>query len=157
MQGHEKTSVRPFSSRHALQKQPRCRFLLPPKRHSCGCQSVWRGALRLSNYCMQSKAEFWPQVWKDALAEKQQSPYMRHTLAGGVLRDFQFCPYEVFMHMLFVMSLVTTTIYRATFHPHSTLFRTCISSRRRWSFSTVDCGGTGDWVEGFCKLLLLPH
>ncbi|EIE26391.1 WD40 repeat-like protein [Coccomyxa subellipsoidea C-169] len=34
------------------------------------------------------------QVWKDALAQKQESPYMRHTLPSGVLRDFQFCPYE---------------------------------------------------------------
>ena len=35
------------------------------------------------------------QVWQDALAHKAQSPYMRHTLAGGTLRDFHFCPYEV--------------------------------------------------------------
>lgn len=35
------------------------------------------------------------QVWKDALAQKQESPYMRHTLASGVLRNFHFCPYEV--------------------------------------------------------------
>ncbi|PSC71469.1 WD40 repeat [Micractinium conductrix] len=34
------------------------------------------------------------QVWKDALASKQQSPYMTHTLAAGTLRDFHFCPYE---------------------------------------------------------------
>lgn len=35
------------------------------------------------------------QVWKDALASKQQSPYMAHTLAGGTLRQMAFCPYEV--------------------------------------------------------------
>jgi hypothetical protein len=35
------------------------------------------------------------QVWRDALASKAQSPYMTHRLAGGVLRDFHFCPYEV--------------------------------------------------------------
>ncbi len=35
------------------------------------------------------------QVWKDALTRKQQSPYMRHTLAGGTLKDLHFCPYEV--------------------------------------------------------------
>lgn len=35
------------------------------------------------------------QVWKDALAQKQESPYMRHTLAIGTIRDFHFCPYEV--------------------------------------------------------------
>ena len=35
------------------------------------------------------------QVWKDALTHKQQSPYMRHTLSGGTLRDMHFCPYEV--------------------------------------------------------------
>ncbi|BDA41031.1 WD repeat-containing protein 46 [Coccomyxa sp. Obi] len=34
------------------------------------------------------------QVWKDALAQKQESPYMRHTLASGTIRDFHFCPYE---------------------------------------------------------------
>ncbi|KAK9916905.1 hypothetical protein WJX75_008601 [Coccomyxa subellipsoidea] len=34
------------------------------------------------------------QVWKDALAQKQESPYMCHTLASGVLRNFHFCPYE---------------------------------------------------------------
>ena len=34
------------------------------------------------------------QVWKDALTRKQQSPYMRHTLAGGIMRDLSFCPYE---------------------------------------------------------------
>ncbi|KAL4457883.1 hypothetical protein ABPG75_012748 [Micractinium tetrahymenae] len=34
------------------------------------------------------------QVWKDALSSKQQSPYMTHTLAGGTLSDFRFCPYE---------------------------------------------------------------
>lgn len=37
------------------------------------------------------------QVWKDALVSKQQSPYMRHTLAGGTLRDLHFCPYEVLL------------------------------------------------------------
>ena len=35
------------------------------------------------------------QVWQDALAEKQQSPYMRQTLASGGLRGLRFCPYEV--------------------------------------------------------------
>ena len=35
------------------------------------------------------------QVWKDALAQKQESPYMRHTLASGTIRNFHFCPYEV--------------------------------------------------------------
>ena len=34
------------------------------------------------------------QVWKDALGAKAQSPYMAHTLAGGALRNFRFCPYE---------------------------------------------------------------
>lgn len=34
-------------------------------------------------------------VWKDALATKQKSPYMTHTLQAGQLRDFHFCPYEV--------------------------------------------------------------
>eukprot|EP00887_Chlorella_sp_A99_P001363 scaffold8.g1363.t1 len=33
-------------------------------------------------------------VWKDALGGKAQSPYMTHTLAGGALADFAFCPYE---------------------------------------------------------------
>lgn len=41
------------------------------------------------------------QVWKDALAQKQESPYMRHTLPSGVLRDFHFCPYEVIFLGLF--------------------------------------------------------
>ncbi|KAK9810541.1 hypothetical protein WJX72_012424 [[Myrmecia] bisecta] len=34
------------------------------------------------------------QVWKDALAEKQQSPYLTHVMPQGMLRDFHFCPYE---------------------------------------------------------------
>ncbi len=34
-------------------------------------------------------------VWQDALARKQAAPYLSHTLLGGALRDFQFCPYEV--------------------------------------------------------------
>ncbi|KAK9822240.1 hypothetical protein WJX81_004686 [Elliptochloris bilobata] len=34
------------------------------------------------------------QVWQDALAEKQQSPYMRQTLASSGLRGLRFCPYE---------------------------------------------------------------
>ena len=34
-------------------------------------------------------------MWKDALAAKAQAPYMRHSLAGGTLRDFHFCPFEV--------------------------------------------------------------
>eukprot|EP00891_Asterochloris_glomerata_P003549 jgi/Astpho2/3549/fgenesh1_pm.00057_%23_8_t len=33
-------------------------------------------------------------VWRDALARKQAAPYLSHTLLGGALRDFQFCPYE---------------------------------------------------------------
>ena len=40
------------------------------------------------------------QVWKDALTHKQQSPYMRHTLAGGTMRDLSFCPYEVRLFLL---------------------------------------------------------
>ena len=40
------------------------------------------------------------QVWQDALDHKAQSPYMRHTLAGGALRNFHFCPYEVRSHLL---------------------------------------------------------
>ena len=40
------------------------------------------------------------QVWQDALEHKAQSPYMRHTLAGGTLRDFHFCPYEVRFRLL---------------------------------------------------------
>ena len=35
------------------------------------------------------------QVWKDALGAKAEAPYMTHRLAGGTLRDFHFCPYEV--------------------------------------------------------------
>lgn len=34
------------------------------------------------------------QVWKDALSSKQQSPYMTHTVAGGIMRDTGFCPYQ---------------------------------------------------------------
>ncbi|KAL3140161.1 hypothetical protein ABBQ38_004438 [Trebouxia sp. C0009 RCD-2024] len=34
-------------------------------------------------------------VWKDALTNKQKSPYMTHNLQGGQLRDFHFCPYEL--------------------------------------------------------------
>ena len=41
------------------------------------------------------------QVWKDALSSKQQSPYITHTLAGGTLRAFHFCPFEV-GHMPYV-------------------------------------------------------
>jgi hypothetical protein len=33
-------------------------------------------------------------VWKDALNAKAQAPYLRHTLSGGTLRDFHFCPFE---------------------------------------------------------------
>ena len=40
------------------------------------------------------------QVWKDALTRKQQSPYMRHTLGGGIMRDLSFCPYEARSHTL---------------------------------------------------------
>lgn len=39
-------------------------------------------------------------VWKDALSNKQQSPYMSHTVQGGQLRDFHFCPYEVCVLLL---------------------------------------------------------
>ena len=49
---------------------------------------VWRNALHDGGRAVL-------QVWKDALAQKQQSPYMRHTLSGGTLRDMRFCPYEV--------------------------------------------------------------
>ena len=35
------------------------------------------------------------QVWREALAEKQQAPYMRQTLASAGLRGLRFCPYEV--------------------------------------------------------------
>lgn len=45
--------------------------------------------------CNMGLTKRWVQVWKDALAQKQDSPYMRHTLASGTLRDFHFCPYEV--------------------------------------------------------------
>jgi U3 small nucleolar RNA-associated protein 7 len=35
------------------------------------------------------------QVWKDAMVEKQQSPYMNHRLAPGQsIRSLAFCPYE---------------------------------------------------------------
>jgi U3 small nucleolar RNA-associated protein 7 len=34
------------------------------------------------------------QVWRGALAAKAPAPYLNHTLAGGALRDFAFCPYE---------------------------------------------------------------
>ncbi|KAL4534869.1 hypothetical protein Ndes2526A_g05736 [Nannochloris sp. 'desiccata'] len=34
------------------------------------------------------------QVWKDALSEKAQAPYMTHTVQAGVLADVAFCPYE---------------------------------------------------------------
>lgn len=33
-------------------------------------------------------------VWKDALKDKASAPYVVHTLQGGVLEDFHFCPYE---------------------------------------------------------------
>lgn len=36
----------------------------------------------------------WPQVWKDALAEKASGPYMSHTFTGGTLSGLRFCPYE---------------------------------------------------------------
>jgi hypothetical protein len=35
------------------------------------------------------------QVWKEALAQKQKAPYLRHFLTNGVVQDFHFCPYEV--------------------------------------------------------------
>ena len=38
------------------------------------------------------------QVWQDALAQKQQSPYMRQTLASGGVRGLRFCPYEARPH-----------------------------------------------------------
>ena len=34
------------------------------------------------------------QVWRDALREKQASPYMSHTLASSGLRSLCFVPYE---------------------------------------------------------------
>jgi hypothetical protein len=34
------------------------------------------------------------QVWRDALAEKAQSPYVRQTLSSSGLRGLRFCPYE---------------------------------------------------------------
>lgn len=34
------------------------------------------------------------QVWKDALSEKAQAPYMTHTVQTGTLADLAFCPYE---------------------------------------------------------------
>ena len=48
-------------------------------------------------YCY-AHAPMHVQVWKDALTRKQQSPYMRHTLAGGTMRDLRFCPYEARLH-----------------------------------------------------------
>lgn len=61
-----------------------------PQLSSCmrGCQLAYVCKLSWS-------ATRWAQVWKDALAEKAQSPYMTHRLVGGTLRDFHFCPYEV--------------------------------------------------------------
>jgi hypothetical protein len=35
-----------------------------------------------------------PQVWKEALQHKQQSPYMTHDCELGSLRGLAFCPYE---------------------------------------------------------------
>ena len=34
------------------------------------------------------------QIWKDALVEKAQAPYMTHTVQSGVLSSVGFCPYE---------------------------------------------------------------
>lgn len=34
------------------------------------------------------------QVWKDALAAKQKSPYLTHTIPNGTLRRSRFVPYE---------------------------------------------------------------
>lgn len=34
------------------------------------------------------------QVWQDALETKAPAPYLNHTLPGGTLQQFQFCPYE---------------------------------------------------------------
>lgn len=46
------------------------------------------------------------QVWKDALVQKQESPYMRHTLASGTIRDFHFCPYEVTVPSPSILTLI---------------------------------------------------
>lgn len=34
------------------------------------------------------------QVWKNAFAEKQKQPYMRHQLDGNIVHDIAFAPYE---------------------------------------------------------------
>ncbi|KJE91362.1 U3 snoRNP-associated protein Utp7 [Capsaspora owczarzaki ATCC 30864] len=34
------------------------------------------------------------QVWKDALATKVRSPYMSHLVAGSIVSNMQFCPFE---------------------------------------------------------------
>lgn len=61
-----------------------------------GCQLLHRSARPLL------------QVWKDALTSKQQSPYMAHQLAGGGLRRFAFCPYEVRRWRLYAAGLLGT-------------------------------------------------
>jgi len=34
------------------------------------------------------------QIWKDALASKASAPYMNHLVAGAVVEDFQFVPFD---------------------------------------------------------------
>lgn len=34
------------------------------------------------------------QIWKDALKTKVQSPYMSHLVAGSIIENAQFCPFE---------------------------------------------------------------
>ena len=34
------------------------------------------------------------EVWKDALADKQQKPYLVHRCTGHRIQDLRFCPYE---------------------------------------------------------------
>eukprot|EP00003_Mantamonas_plastica_P019837 TRINITY_DN32196_c0_g1_i1.p1 TRINITY_DN32196_c0_g1~~TRINITY_DN32196_c0_g1_i1.p1 ORF type:complete len:391 (-),score=127.92 TRINITY_DN32196_c0_g1_i1:674-1699(-) len=34
------------------------------------------------------------QIWKDALAQKARSPYLKHSINGHVVQNLAFCPYE---------------------------------------------------------------
>lgn len=34
------------------------------------------------------------QVWKEAIAVKAKSPYMRNLLGGKMIADIKFCPYD---------------------------------------------------------------
>jgi len=34
------------------------------------------------------------QIWKNALGDKADVPYMTHNVMNGTIRDFRFCPYE---------------------------------------------------------------